>query len=367
MSAPQTASPDWIYKLDPYTPGKPPEEVERELGITGVIKLASNENPYGPSPAAIAAMEAAARRVHLYPDAAGYALRQAISAAFSVPAEEVLLGNGSAEIIKQLVVAFCSADDHAVISEFAFIAYKVSLDTFGVPTTVVPSLNFGHDLSAMAAACTDKTRLLFVANPNNPTGTHLSHEALEAFLRAVPEHVLVVLDEAYIEYRADGSAPTGLELRALRTNLVVTRTFSKAYALAGLRIGFAFAPAYVAERFNRSRDAFNTNMVAQEAALASLADTGHLSTSTAKTRAVLADFSDKLTTLGIGFVPSHGNFLLIDAPMGGKALFDALLREGVITRPLGPYNMPKHLRISIGTAEEMERCASALARVWKPA
>lgn len=367
MSAPQTASPDWIYKLDPYSPGKPPEEVERELGITGVIKLASNENPYGPSPLAIVAMEAAARRVHLYPDAAGYALRQAISAAFAVPAEEVLLGNGSAEIIKQLVIAFCSADDHAVISEFAFIAYKLSLDTFGVPTTVVPSLNFGHDLPAMAAACTDKTRLLFVANPNNPTGTHLSHHELEAFLRAVPEHVLVVLDEAYIEYRADDAAPTGLDLRALRNNLVVTRTFSKAYALAGLRIGFGFAPAYVAERFNRSRDAFNTNMVAQEAAIASLADTAHLRSSTAKTRAVLAAFCEKLTTLGIGLVPSHGNFLLIDAPMGGKTLFDALLREGVITRPLGPYNMPKHLRISVGTSEEMERCAAALARVWKPA
>ena len=367
MSAVQTSSPDWIYKLDPYTPGKPPEEVERELGITGVIKLASNENPYGPSPAAIAAMESAARRVHLYPDAAGYALRQAIGAAFAVPAEEVLLGNGSAEIIKQLVVAFCSADAHAVISEFAFIAYKVSLDTFGVPTTVVPSRNFGHDLPAMAAACTEKTRLLFVANPNNPTGTHVTQEELEAFLRAVPEHVLVVLDEAYVEYRSDTSAPTGLDLRAVRENLVVTRTFSKAYALAGLRIGFAFAPPYVAERFNRSRDAFNTNLVAQEAAIASLADSAHLIASTAKTREVLAAFCARLTELGIGFVPSHGNFVIIDAPMGGKPLFDALLREGVITRPLTPYNMPKHLRISIGTADEMERCAAALERVWKPA
>ena len=367
MSDQQTASPPWIYRLDPYVPGKPPEEVERELGITGVIKLASNENPFGPSPAAIAAMESAARRVHLYPDAAGYSLRQAISRAFGVPADEVVIGNGSAEIIKQLVVAFCSADDHAVISEFAFIAYKVALDTFGVPTTVVPSRDFGHDLPAMAAACTDKTRLLFVANPNNPTGTSCSQEELIAFLRAVPEQVLVVLDEAYVEYRSDTTAPTGLDLRGVRSNLVITRTFSKAYALAGLRIGFAFAPPYVADRFNRSRDAFNTNLVAQEAAIASLSDDGHLLTSTAETRRVLALFCERLSGLGIGFVPSHGNFVLIEAPQGGKALFDALLREGVITRPLAPYNMPRHLRISIGTAAEMERCAVALARVWKPA
>lgn len=367
MSDQQTASPPWIYRLDPYVPGKPPEEVERELGISGVIKLASNENPFGPSPAAIAAMESAARRVHLYPDAAGYALRQAISRAFGVAAEEVVIGNGSAEIIKQLVIAFCSADDHAVISEFAFIAYKVALDTFGVPTTVVPSRDFGHDLPAMAAACTEKTRLVFVANPNNPTGTRCTQEALAAFLRAVPEHVLVVLDEAYVEYRSDATEPTGLELRALRSNLVVTRTFSKAYALAGLRIGFAFAPPYVAERFNRSRDAFNTNLLAQEAAIASLADDSHLVASTAETRRVLAAFCERLSALGIDFVPSHGNFVLIAAPQGGKPLFDALLREGVITRPLGPYNMPHHLRISIGTAAEMERCADALSRVWKPA
>jgi histidinol-phosphate aminotransferase len=359
----RTASPAWIYRLDPYVPGKPPEEVERELGIQGALKLASNENPLGPSPRAIEAMAAALASQHLYPDAAAFKLRTALASRLGVDASRILVGNGSAEIIKQLVATFACAGDHAVISQFAFIAYRVSLDSLGVPYTVVPARDLGHDLEAMAAACSERTRLVFVANPNNPTGTVVPRGALQSFLRAVPEHVLVVLDEAYFEYLDDPAALDGMSLLAERENLIVLRTFSKAYGLAGLRVGYGVAPTYVAERFNRARDAFNVNALAQIAAIAAWEDIDFVQHVARENREARSAFCRDLSALGLEYVPSSGNFVLIRSPFGGPELFQRLLRQGIITRPLAPYAMPDHLRISIGTREHMARCAEALRAV----
>lgn len=354
-----------IETLKPYVPGKPVEELERELGIEKSLKLASNENPLGPSPRAVEALRSAASGVHIYPDGAGYKLREALADGFGVSMDEVLLGNGSNELITLITRAFCEPGDTAVVSDYSFIAYRLVLQAAGVGWTSVPMRDgFVHDLDAMAQACDDSTKVVFVANPNNPTGTHVGGAELARFLKAVPERAIVVLDEAYVEYALADDYTTGLELRGLRDRLIVTRTFSKCYGLAGLRVGFAVGPAALIDYMNRVREPFNCNLLGQVAALEALADHDFVKTSVATNEAGRAALRQGLYHLqseyGVEWTDSQTNFLLIECPTEGRAVYDAMLKHGVIVRPMAGYGLPRHLRITIGRPEEIERCVEAL-------
>lgn len=353
-----------IQTLKPYEPGKPIEELERELGITNSIKLASNENPLGPSPKAVEAMSALLSQTHIYPDGAAFRLRERISQKFGVAMPEVVIGNGSNELLTLLVRAFLLPEHNAVVSEYAFVAYRVVLTAAGIPIKTVPvKPGFVQDLEAMAAACDENTRMVFLANPNNPTGTYANREELTAFLKAVPEHVIVVLDEAYVEYAQAPDYAQGLEFRGLRERLVICRTFSKCYGLAGVRVGFAVGPAEMMDFVNRIREPFNCSLLGQAAALAALDDEEFVrrsvecnETGRATLEAGLAAMAD----LGVSWVPSQCNFLMVKMPVSGKAVYEAMLRRGVIVRPMAPYGLPDYLRITIGTPSEVARCVEAL-------
>lgn len=358
----KTPHPPWVAELRPYQPGKPIEELERELGITGAVKLASNENPRGPSPLAIEAMRRAVSQVHLYPDASAHYLRERLVEHLGVSASEIVVGNGSNELLTLLVRAFATPADHAVISEGAFIAYRVVLGAAGVPLTAVPMDGFTHDLSAMAAACTDQTRLLFVANPNNPTGTYNPVEDLRQLLRDTPEHVMVVLDEAYVEYIRATDYASALALRGERENLTITRTFSKAYGLAGARVGYGIVRPWVADLLGRIREPFNVNLVGQAGALAALDDVEFVAESAALNASQMAIVVRELDARGVETVPSQGNFVLMHALEGGAALYERLLREGVIVRPLASYGLDEHVRVTIGLPEENARFLESLDR-----
>jgi histidinol-phosphate aminotransferase len=360
----KVAHPKWVADLRPYEPGKPVEELEREMGITGAVKLASNENPRGPSPKAMEAMKQAVANSHVYPDAGTHCLRQRLADRLGVAMDEILIGNGSNELLTLLVRAFATSSDHAVVSEASFIAYRVVLGSAGVPVTYVPvKEHFEQDLVAMAAACTESTRILFLANPNNPTGTYCRTEDVEAFLEAVPPHVLVVIDEAYSEYVQADDCPDAISLRGLRENLVITRTFSKAYGLAGIRVGYAVAPPYVVELVNRIREPFNVSHLAQVAAMAALDDQEFVEASVALNHQEKALLGESLDGLGLCWIPSEGNFLLVESPIGGKALYEKLLVQGIIIRPLLPYGLKNHVRITVGLPAENKRLMEALSTV----
>ncbi len=360
----QTPHPNWVRDLKPYVPDKPIEELERELGISGAVKLASNENPLGPSPLAVEAMAKALSQGHLYPDANSFYLKAKLAKHLDVPAEELVVGNGSNELLTLLVRCFTTPEDHAVISEGSFIAYTVVLNAAGVPTTRVPMRNgFGHDLEAMAAACTDKTRLLFVANPNNPTGTYNSRDEIAALLKAVPPHVLVVLDEAYFEYAWAEDYPDGMGFRHLRENLVVLRTFSKCYGLAGARVGYGVAPPYVADLIQRVREPFSLNILGQVGALAALDDQDFVKKTVELNRLEMKRLVPELNNLGLETFETQCNFLFVHSPLGGPELYDRLLRRGIIVRPLIPYRLADHVRISIGLPAENDRALEALRAV----
>ncbi len=363
MSSTNTPSPEWVLTLRPYQPGKPVEELERELGITGSIKLASNENPLGPSPKAMEAIREASSSLHLYPDAASYALRERLAEHLGAPMERIVLGNGSNEIITLLARAFVTPGDAGVIGEYGFIAYRLVLTGAGAEVRRVAMPNLTHDVDAMAAACDERTRLLFLANPNNPTGTWNDAEQVRRLLRSVPGHVIVVLDEAYAEYVDDPRCPDGMTLLGERENLVVMRTFSKAYGLAGSRVGYAVVPEYVADRIHRVREPFNINALAQAGARAALDDTDFLVRTVTTNERVKAVLEAGLDELGIEHVKGQGNFVLMRAPGGGAAMYDALLRRGVIVRPLAPYGLDDYVRVSVGTDDENARLLEALAVV----
>lgn len=356
----ETPSPDWVMRLKPYVPGKPIEELQRELGIDRVVKLASNENPLGPSPAAVEAMKRAAAEVHLYPDPTSWDLRHAVARKFDVPPEQVLASNGSNEMITLLVRAFATPEHNVVFSEYAFIAYRVVSGAAGVQQRIVPAEGLAPDIPAMIAACDEHTRLLFLANPNNPTGTWSPRLQVEQLLDEVPEHVLVVLDEAYAEYVDAEDYADGFSLRGRRDNLVVMRTMSKAYGLAGCRVGFAVAPAYVCDRINRIREPFNVNHLAQAAAVAALGDDAHIERTVALNRAERTRVCKALDSLGVDCLPGQTNFVLIRPEVDAVALYDRLLRRGVIVRPLQPYGLADRLRVTLGTEEENDTFVEAL-------
>jgi histidinol-phosphate aminotransferase len=353
---------DSIAQLKPYEPGKPLEELERELGIRSAVKLASNENPLGPSPRALAAAHEALLALHRYPDAAQHALRHRLAVFLGVEATEIALGAGSNELLDLLVRTFCTAQHHVVFADPSFVVYRMACLAHGVPHTAVPlTADLRHDLPAMAAAVHNETRLIFIANPNNPTGTHVSLPELTTFLQQVPREVIVALDEAYIEYATAADFPNGLQLRKLHPRLVCLRTFSKAYGLAALRLGYAIAPKQLVHHLDCVRAPFNVNSVAQAAGIAALEDQEHVQSVAALNAREREALTQALKQRGIRVWPSQANFVLIDLARPAQPIYQALLNTGVIVRPIP--NLPTSLRITVGVPDENQRFLAALDRV----
>jgi len=357
---------DNVRTLAPYVPGKPIEELERELGITNIIKLASNENPFGPSPQAIEAMQRALADSWLYPDGSGHLLKQKLASKLGVVPNQITLGNGSNDALVLLAEAFLKPGVEAVYSQYAFAVYPIAIQATGAKGVMVPALPpdsqmpLGHDLPAMARAINERTRVVFIANPNNPTGTWVDAAPLEAFIAAVPRHVMVALDEAYFEYTGDLPLQNGIEWLARFPNLVVFRTFSKAYGLAGVRVGFAVSHASVADMLNRVRQAFNVSCVALAGAAAALDDPAHVAAAVRVAVAERTRVSALLERAGTRVIPSAGNFLLLHAGANARERFEQLLRKGIIVRPVTNYQLPEHLRVTLGTVEQNDR----FLRAW---
>lgn len=360
-----------ICELAPYEPGKPPAELEREYGVSNAIKLASNENPAGVAPGVVAAISAAIRDINRYPDGAGFALRAALSEQLSVAPEQLTLGNGSNDILVMLAEAFLTPEHSAIYDQYSFVIYRTAVQATGAQARVSASLTtnegqrLGHDLTSILGLIDGTTRLIFIANPNNPTGTWVGSDALKAFLQQVPEHVIVVLDEAYHEYAlGDGYADTVPWLNDF-PNLVITRTFSKAYGLAGLRVGYAVSAAGIAELLNRIRQPFNVNNLAQVAALAALNDTNWVERSCEQNKQGLKLLQSGLAQLEIPTVPSKANFLLAEFGQDAAGCNEYLLRNGVIVRPVANYGLPGYLRISVGMPAELVVLLTQLADFQK--
>jgi len=361
-----------VQALRPYEPGKPVETLERELGIREAVKLASNENPLGPSPRAVEALRNALGNLHIYPDGNGFALKQALAERHGVTPAQVTLGNGSNEILELVARTWLAPGRNAVYSRHAFAVYPLvvqAVSAEGRAAQARPSDSdqpYGHDLDAMAALVDAGTRVVFVANPNNPTGTWLTAEALERFVARIPAETLVVVDEAYAEYVEGTDYPDTTQWLQRFPNLLVTRTFSKIHGLAGLRLGYSVSSTVVAELLNRVRQPFNVNALAQVAGLAALGDTAHVAESVRVNSAGLRQVEAGLRERGLDFIPSVGNFLTFDVREAPGPVYERLLRQGVIVRPVANYGLPTHLRVTIGTPTENERFLKALDAVLIP-
>ena len=352
-----------VQTLVPYQPGKPISELERELGLTEIVKLASNENPLGPSEKVKQAIQACFADLSRYPDGNGFALKSALSAKWGVDNSQITLGNGSNEILELLARAFLTTEHEVIFSQHAFAVYPLVTQAVGAQARIIPAIDYGHDLHGMLSAITDKTRLLFIANPNNPTGTYLTEQALGEFLAAVPEHVICVLDEAYYEYVAQDDYPESIAWLAKFPNLVITRTFSKAYGLAGLRVGYSLSSPEMADILNRVRQPFNNNALALAAAEAALSDVQYLQATIALNNAGMQFLTAAFSTMGLPWIASVGNFVSVGLQREADSINTALLQQGVIVRPVANYEMPNHLRISIGTDAENNKFISALKTV----
>ncbi len=359
-------SPSYVRAIAPYQPGKPVSELARELALDekSIVKLASNENPRGIGPRTRLAIERALGDIARYPDGNGYALKLALSRRHGVEMSSIVLGNGSNDVLELVGLAFLGPGRSAVFSQHAFAVYPLATQARGARSIVVAAKDYGHDLPAMAKAVTEDTHVAWIANPNNPTGTHAPSEAVEAFLREVPERVIVVLDEAYNEYLPPSSRSDSVKWLKRYPNLVVTRTFSKAYGLAGLRVGYALAHVAVAEVMNRVRQPFNVNSVALAAASAALDDMEFVAKSYAENLQGLAQLAEGASSLKLDFIPSYGNFLTIRVGRAAE-VYKRLLRRGVIVRPVTGYELPEYLRVTVGTSEENERFLEALAASLK--
>jgi histidinol-phosphate aminotransferase len=361
-----------VLALSPYVPGKPISELEREYGIGNIIKLASNENPYGPSPSALTAMHAALAEAWLYPDGSAHELKQALAAHLTLPPACVTVGNGSNELLLMLAESFMTAHSSAVYSQYGFAIYPLVIAATGgrrievAARPAADTMPYGHDLEAMARAIVGDTRLVFIANPNNPTGTWVERDRLHGFIAAAPAHTLVVLDEAYAEYAQLSGCASGVAWVHEFPNLVVLRTFSKGYGLAGVRVGYAVSHPEVADALNRIRPAFNVSNVAQAGATAALADQAHVQ----RCARLVVDERERvaagLRALGLDVAPSAGNFLLVEVGAAAQ-VYEQLLRGGVIVRPVAGYGLPKHLRITIGLPEQNERLLQLLGSVLRRA
>jgi histidinol-phosphate aminotransferase len=356
--------PEWIRTLTPYPPGMPIEELERELGIHDSIKLASNENPLGPSPKAVEAIVRALPTLHRYPDGSAFYLRRKLAQRHGVSPDEIIVGNGSNELIEMLARTFLRPRDEAVMADQAFVVYRMVTQAVAATARIVPLRNFTHDLEAIAEAVTARTRLVFVANPNNPTGTIFLRGMWEAFLRSLAgRQLLVVADDAYAEFATDPEYPDTIACRGSGEVPVVSlRTFSKLYGLAGLRVGYAVAPVGIVDALGRVRQPFNVNALALVAATAALDDHEHVSRTLSVNREGMAYLTHELDRLGVPWVPSNANFLLVRVGRGAR-VYEALLRQGVIVRPMDGYGFPDHLRVSVGLPDENARCIHALEAV----
>ncbi|GGE71272.1 histidinol-phosphate aminotransferase 2 [Streptosporangium jomthongense] len=353
-----------VQALSPYQPGKPISELARELGLnpSEIIKLASNENPLGPSEKAVAAVEHALTDLCLYPDGNGFELKQKLSARLGVGADQITLGNGSNDVLEVIARCFAGSDSEVVFSQYAFAVYPLVTQAIGATPVTVPAKDWGHDLDAMAAAVTEHTRLVFVANPNNPTGTVHDADAIEAFLGKIPEDVLVVLDEAYCEYMTGKKDPDGVALLNRFPNLIVCRTFSKAWGLAGLRVGYSLSSPAIADILNRVRQPFNVSSVALAAATAVLDDEDYLQRSRAANAAGLKQLEEAFDQMGLRYIPSSGNFIAVEVGPQAMGVYQALLAHGVIVRPIAGYGMPNHLRVTVGLPAENEHFIDALSK-----
>lgn len=359
-----------VQQLQPYQPGKPISELERELGIDNIIKLASNENPLGPSPLGLEALKAELGDLALYPDASGYQLKQQLAAKHDVDTSQITLGNGSNDVLVLLIEAFICPQCRPIMSQYCFAVYPIATQAAGATPMMIDalpanhsSMPLGHDLDAMLAAVGEHTRMVFIANPNNPTGSQLGTAELRHFLEQLPDHVIAVVDEAYTEYATDDDYPDASRWLSDFPNLVVTRTFSKAYGLAALRVGYALSNVNIADMLNRIRQPFNVNSLALAAANAALGDTDFIQRSRDLNQAGLQFFNKHLPALGFTPLPSAGNFVLVDMHEAAEDWYQVLLRAGIITRRVANYGLPNHLRITIGTESQNQRLIDTLSNL----
>ena len=359
MTAPVNPS---IARLNPYQPGRPIDEVARELGLTDVVKLASNENPRGPAPAVRERIRRAMRELSRYPDANGHRLKQRLAAYHDIEPHRITLGNGSNDVLELAARITLQPGAEGIVSAHGFIVYRLAITGCGAKLVTVPAKAYGCDLDAMLGQVTDATRMVFIANPNNPTGTLVGEPELTGFLDRLPQRVWAVLDEAYAEYVDAPGHPDGRALLERHANLIVTRTFSKIHALAGLRIGYGLSSPEAADLMNRARQPFNVNSLALAAAETALGQTGFMAESAALNREGLATLETGLRQLGHPPLPSAGNFLCVDLRRDAQPVFEALLRAGVIVRAIREYGLPNHIRVSVGLPEENQRFLEALAR-----
>ena len=354
-----------VKSLSPYQAGKPIEELERELGITNIIKLASNENPFGFPESAKQAIINQLNDLTRYPDANGFELKAAVSKKFGVAPNQVTLGNGSNDLLDLFAHTFAGEKDEIIYSQYAFIVYPLVTKAINAVAREIPAKNWGHDLDGFLAAINEKTKLIFIANPNNPTGNFLTEAEVDRFLAQVPENVIVVLDEAYTEFTAENERLNSFGLLQKYPNLIISRSLSKAYGLAGLRIGYAVSNPEIADLLNRVRQPFNCNSLALASAVAVMNDDEFVKKVAENNRLEMARYEAFCQAQGLEFIPSKGNFITIDFKQPAAPIYEALLREGVIVRPIAGYGMPNHLRISIGLPEENDRFFKALIKVLK--
>jgi len=352
-----------VQKLQPYMAGKPVSELERELGITNIVKLASNENPLGLSDKVKFAIEKEFQDGCRYPDSNGHYLKAALSEKLNVASAQITLGNGSNDVLEMIAKVYLQPHHEVIFAEHAFCVYPIVSQAIGATLVEVPAKDWGNDLDAMLAAITDKTKMIFIANPNNPTGTWLGDAELKAFIKNVPANIIVVMDEAYTEYVTDGSIPNTIEWLSEFENLVVTRTYSKAYGLASLRLGYAVSSEVICGLLNRVRQPFNVNSFALAAGIAALEDDAYLQRAISVNQSGMQQLVVSCQKLNLDYIPSAGNFLTIDMGQNAMPIYEKLLHKGVIVRPIANYKMPNHLRVSIGLESENQKYIDALSEI----
>jgi len=354
--------PDYISSITPYAPGKPIEELEREYGISNSIKLASNENPLGPSPLAVKAVEESMTKLHRYPDGSGFYLIEKLSQKLNLPKENIVLGNGSDDIIGMLARVFLQIGDEVIIPRPSFLMYEIAVQCTGAAGVYIPLRSLNIDLDRIKKSVTSKTKMIFICNPNNPTGTIIYRENFDNFLKEIPQEIIIVIDEAYIEFVRDLQCMQGIDYAKTGKNIVTLRTFSKAYGLAGLRIGYCIAPGEIAGLLNRVRMPFNTSIPAQAGACAALDDKTFLNKTIQTIHQGLDFLYESLEKMGVEFFKTQSNFFLIDVKKDSKEIFEKMLRQGVIVRAMTSYGFPEYIRVNTGTLEENQRFIKALKK-----
>lgn len=355
--------PDYIQNATLYPPGIPLEEVKRKLGLDDIVKLNSNENSLGPSPKAVKAIREAAAQVYLYPDNSAFYLKQKLAEKYDVLPEQIILGNGSNELVQFILMTFLLPGEEVITCSPTFLLYGIMGRVMGGKVKEVALKNYCFDLKAVLAEITDNTKLVFISNPNNPTGTIVSAEDYQNFMARIPDDVIVVMDEAYYEYVTDKDCPDSIGYVRSNKNVIVLRTFSKAYGLAGLRVGYAFAPERLVDQMEKVREPFNSNSLAQKAALAVLDDEEHLRKTIENNRTGLTYFYEQLSNMNLDFISTQANFVSVKLGEDAGRICDRLMKEGVLVRNMESFKMPEYIRVTIGLPEENERFIKTLKKV----